>query len=239
MRYGIVPLLLLLLIAPASVYAQEDSDPWERWNRRVFAFNEFVDRYAIKPVAKGYKAVTPRWVDDSVTRFFQNLADLHSALNNGLQGEFSRAGNNGGRFLFNSTLGVAGLFDVATSAGLRKYPDDLDLTLDKWGVSEGPFVMLPFIGPSTLRGALVMWPEDYLRPRHYVTPDSARYALLGAYVIDLRGDLLDVEQAISGDRYIFLRDFYLQSRRMAAGKAPLEDDFGDDLPDGGWDDEAW
>ena len=143
-------------------------------------------------------------------------------------------GSNFGRFGINTPLGVAGLFDVATDVGLRKYPEDLDLTLATWGVPSGPYLVLPFWGSSTVRGAAAIWPEDYMRARHYIDHDLTRFSVTAVYVIDLRADLLDVERAISGDRYIFLRDFYLQSRRMAAGEE-VKDDFGADLPAGdGW-----
>lgn len=208
----------------------------------MFGFNEAADRYFVKPVARGYKKITPGWLDDSITRVFANLSDVRSGLNNVLQWEWHEAGHNFGRFFVNSTLGVVGLFDVATDLQLRKYPDDLDLTLAKWGINSGPYLVLPFWGPSTVRGAAVIWPEDYMRPRHYIEHDRTRFSVTATYVIDLRADLLQVEQSISGDRYIFLRDFYLQSRRMAAGEE-IEDDFGADVPlDDGWgggEDNGW
>lgn len=234
----------LLLVPGLTAWAEEDNgDPWEGFNRKVFSFNEFVDRYALKPVARGYKFLMPGWADDSVTRVFANLADVRSGLNNLLQWEWHEAGHNFGRFGVNTTLGVAGLFDVATDLRLRKYPDDLDLTLAKWGVSPGPYLVLPFWGSSTVRGAAVIWPEDYMRPRHYIEHDLTRHSVTAVYVVDLRADLLEVEKAVSGDRYIFLRDLYLQSRRLAAGE-DIEDDFGAGMStDDGWGDspsgEGW
>ena len=225
---------ILILLCQGVAHGEAPADPWESFNRKVFGFNEFVDRYALKPVAKGYKKITPGWLDDSISRVFANLDDLRSGVNSVLQWEWPRAGSNFGRFAINTTLGVGGLFDVATDVRLRKYPEDLDLTLARWGVSSGPYLVLPFWGPSTVRGAAAIWPEDYLRPRHYIDHDLTRHSVTAVYIIDLRADLLDVERAISGDRYIFLRDFYLQSRRMAAGEK-VEDDFGSDLPAGdGW-----
>ena len=227
---------LLILVCQGIAHAESAADPWEPFNRKVFAFNEFVDRYALKPVARGYKKVTPGWLDDSISRFFANISDARSGVNSILQWEWGQAGSNFGRFAINSTLGVAGLFDVATDVKLRKYPEDLDLTLAHWGVSSGPYLVLPFWGSSTVRAAATIWPEDYLRARHYIDHDLTRFSVTAVYVIDLRADLLDVERGISGDRYIFLREYYLQNRRMAAGEK-VEDDFGSDLPAGeGWGD---
>lgn len=218
--------------APANA---EDKDPWERMNRRIFAFNEFADRYAMKPAAKAYKKVTPRFVDESVTRFFENISDLRSALNNVLQWEWGRAGSNFGRFLVNSTMGVAGMFDVATDVKLKKYPDDLGSTFAVWGVGEGPYLMLPFLGPSMVRDAAAIWPEDYLRANHYITHDLTRYSVTAVYLLDFRADLLNLEQAIVGDRYTFIRDYYFQSRRLQAGEEPPADDFSSgELSDDGW-----
>ena len=235
-------LSLLLLSLTAVGWAQNtpaQQDRWEGMNRRIFAFNEFADKYAIKPVAKAYKKVTPRFLDDTITRMFQNLNDLRSSINNVLQWEWYNAGQNFGRFTVNSTMGVGGMFDVATDIRLKKLPDDLGSTLAVWGVPEGPYLVLPFLGPSTVRDASAMWPEDYLRAYHYIDHDLTRYSVVAVYAIDTRADLLDFESAIVGDRYSFIRDFYIQNRRLAAGQAPPEDDFGADMPAGdGWDDEG-
>lgn len=224
-----------------SASAPKNPDPWEGMNRKIFAFNEFADKYALKPAAKGYKKVTPSWLDDSITRIFENMRDLRSSVNNVLQWEWSRAGNNFGRFMVNSTMGVGGMFDVATSVQLRKYPDDLGSTLAVWGVGEGPFLMLPFFGPSNVRDAAVIWPEDFLRPYHYIDHTLTRYSVTAVYVLDVRADLLNFESAIVGDRYSFIRDFYIQNRRMQAGEEPPPDDFGSGASDGAsesdWDDE--
>lgn len=222
-------------VAEAKKSAAE-KDRWEGFNRRVFAFNEFVDRYALKPAARGYRWVTPSWLDNTVTRFFENTRDLRSGLNNVLQWEWYYAGQNFGRFTVNTTLGVAGIFDVATGMKLRKYPDDLGSTFAVWGVGEGPYLMLPFLGPSMGRDALALWPEDYMRLRHYIDHDLTRYSVTALYVIDVRADLLDLENSIVGDRYSFIRDYYFQSRRLQAGEAPPVDDFGADADAGGWDD---
>lgn len=228
--------LLVCLMFAAPVHGRDIEDPWYGFNRKVFAFNEGFDRYLFKPVARGYKKVTPRVIDNSITRFFANIADLRSSVHGVLQWEPGNAGNNIGRFLVNSTVGVAGLFDAASDLGLRKTNEDMGLTFARWGIGEGPYVVLPFLGPSTVRDGIGMIPDDWLRARHYIGHDLTRHSVTAIYVLDLRADLLEVERAISGDRYLFIRDFYLQSRRLAAGEAPPEDDFGSDLPADDWGD---
>lgn len=235
-RFLIVSLLLLTV----PVFAQTrpaQQDRWEGMNRRIFAFNELADKYLMKPVAKGYKKITPRFVDDSITRMFENIHDLRSSINNLLQWEWYNAGQNFGRFTVNSTLGVVGIFDVASDIRLKKFPDDLGSTFAVWGMPEGPYMVLPFLGPSTLRDTAALFPEDYLRAYHYIDHDLTRYSVVAVYAIDLRADLLDFESVIVGDRYSFIRDYYIQSRRLKAGEQPAEDDFGADQPSAGddWD----
>jgi phospholipid-binding lipoprotein MlaA len=213
-------------------------DPWESFNRRMFAFNEGVDRYFLKPVAKGYQAVTPDWLDDTITRVFQNGKDVPSAINHALQWQWRRAGHSTGRVLLNTTVGIGGMFDVATSAGMEKRGSDLGLTLAAWGVPAGPYMVLPGFGPSTVRDAAMILPDDYLSPRRLIEHDITRWSVSALYVVDLRADLLEVEKAIVGERYSFMREFYLSSRRMAAGIVE-EDDFGADFEDGDWGDDGW
>lgn len=222
----------------AADESEPEVDPWEGFNRKIFAFNEKFDRYIFKPTAKGYRKVTPDWLDDSITRFFENLSDLRSGLNNVLQWEWGNAGNNFGRFGVNTTLGVAGLFDVASDMNLRKVEDDLSATLAVWGVPQGPYLVLPILGPSSVRDASTLWPEDYMRARHYIDHDLTRWSVTAVYAIDLRADLLDLEKAIVGDRYSFIRDAWLaQRRQIISPGAPPEDDFGSGFDD--FEDEEW
>jgi len=138
--------------APQSSEVKDD-DPWEDINRKIFAFNETLDKYALKPAAKGYRKATPGWFDDTVTRFFENLRDFRSGLNSVLQWRWGHAGHNFGRFTVNSTLGIGGLFDVASKVDLDKHNTDLGLTFARWGIPEGNYLVLPFWGPSTVRDA--------------------------------------------------------------------------------------
>ncbi|MEE4249429.1 MAG: VacJ family lipoprotein [Alcanivoracaceae bacterium] len=246
-------LLLLLAVLPLqSAQAQSPEaqspevqgkaghpeDPWESFNRGVFAFNETVDRYFLKPVAKGYKVVTPAWMDDSITRVFQNARDVRSAVNHVLQWQWRRASHSTGRVLMNTTMGIGGLFDVATKAGLEKHSTDFGLTMARWGVGAGPYLVLPGLGPSTLRDAAAIWPDDYISLRSSIDHDLTRWSVSALYIVDLRADLLEVEKAVVGDRYSFMREFYLSSRKMAAGIVE-EDDFGADFDEGDWGDDGW
>jgi phospholipid-binding lipoprotein MlaA len=242
-----VVLWLMLAALPLPMVAQAEvrstasapqDDPWEPFNRRVHNFNDRLDRYALKPVAQGYRKVTPRWVNDTITRVFQNARDVPSIVGHVLQWEWHRAGQSTGRVLVNTTLGVGGMFDVATDIGLEKHTTDLGITLARWGVPEGPYLVLPGLGPSTVRDATMIWPEDYISPRSWIDHNLTRWSVTGLYVVDIREGLLDLEGVMSGDRYIMMRDFYLYGRRIQAGILE-EDDFSADFEEGDWGDDGW
>ena len=211
-------LLLLGLFVTASMsFAEHPDDPWEEWNRDVFEFNETLDKYAAKPVAQAYRNVTPQVVDDAITNVFSNLGDPINALNALLQGKVVQALSDTGRFLVNSTVGVLGIFDVATHIGLEKHNEDFGQTLAVWGVDAGPYVFLPVFGPSTLRDASGLAVDVYafsdLDALAYGLDDTRTYysTQLVKYV-DLRADLINVEGLVIGDKYSFLRTIYFQRR---------------------------
>lgn len=214
-----------------------DEDPWESFNRKMFLFNERMDKYALKPAAQTYTKAVPKAARSPIRRFFDNLRDFKSGINNILQWRWQEAGHNLGRFALNSTLGVAGFFDVATSAELKRESSDLGITLARWGVPEGPYVMLPFLGPSTVRDATTLYPDTYI-DLNFIDHRLTNWSVLGVRVLDLRANLLDYEAAIVGDRYNFIRDFYLQSRRAKAGIDTRDQDF-DFGADEDWDDDDW
>lgn len=194
------------------------SDPWEDYNRAVHGFNDKLDRYALKPVAKGYKFITPDFIETGVSNFFSNIDDVTVIVNDILQGKVKQAGLDTSRLLLNTTFGIAGLFDVATPMGLPKHHEDFGQTLGKWGVAEGPYVVIPFLGPATVRstsGAIVDFPTD---PLTYVAPDWARYSLIGSEKIDTRAQLLEASNLLDTvyDPYSFLRDAYVKNRRSLA-----------------------
>lgn len=209
-------------MADSSVY--DDRDPWESFNRSIFTFNEVLDSNVARPVARGYQRVTPQPVDDGITNFFGNLGEPGNILNSLLQGKGESALISTGRFLFNSTFGVLGLVDVASYMELPEQDEDFGQTFGYWGVDSGPFLMLPFLGPSTVRDSAGM-SVDYFVPDlmdEVETPD--RYYLYGLYGVDLRASLLRYEDAITGDRYTFMRNAYLQRRQYLINDGQVEED---------------
>lgn len=221
----------------AEASPRQEKDPWESVNRKIFAFDMTLDEYLLKPAAKGYQTVTPDWGESMVHHFFKNLGDLGDSVNSLLQLKFAQAGTNLGRFLLNTTLGVGGLFDVATDANLIAKDQDFGLTLAHWGVDPGPYLVLPFLGPSTVRDAVGMLPDNYLWPPHYLKDDITKYGVTGLYGVSKRAELLGIKDGFNGDMYLFVRNYYLNSRAKAAGKE-IKDTFGAGLNDdaGGWGD---
>lgn len=193
-------------------------DPFEPMNRAIFSFNEKADEYVIKPVAEAYKSVLPEFVRTGVTNFFGNINDILIAANNLLQGKPGNAANDIGRFLINSTIGILGLFDVATDMGLDKNREDFGQTLGVWGVPDGPYVVLPFFGASNVRdtvGFVVDIETDFILNSDKLNRDQ-KIGSTVLRVINLRANLLDAGQLLDDaafDKYSFLRDGYLQRRR--------------------------
>ncbi len=192
-------------------------DPWEGLNRSMYTFNDKFDRYLAKPVAKGYRYVVPGFARKGVSNFFSNLHDPVIMVNNLLQAKFAPAVSDLGRFLVNSTIGIAGLFDVATDMGLDKHDEDFGQTLAVWGVGDGPYMVLPFLGPSTARDTVGLVPDWALYPTSFMEEHSTRDKLLLLEFINRRSQLLDagdiLEQAAGEDPYVFVREAYFQRRR--------------------------
>lgn len=233
-------LMLVALAGCASQQAMEPNpdDPWEGFNRRVFAFNDALDRAVLKPLAQGYDAITPQPVQTGVGNFFSNLGEIRTMLNSLLQGKPGNAGIAGGRFLLNSTVGIGGLWDVATGIELTGREEDFGQTLAVWGAGEGPYLVLPFFGPSTVRDTAGMPVDMYTYPLTYVEDDEVRYGLTALRVIDTRASFLEEEELIRGDRYSFIRDAYLQRRRFEVNDGEQgEDPFATD--DFDFDDDAF
>lgn len=217
---------LLLCVSLLASNAQADEvDPWEDINRGVFSFNDTLDSYVLKPLAQGYRAVTPDPVEDSVHNFFNNLGELSNLGNNLLQAKFRNAGIDTSRMLFNSTLGVFGLFDVATPMGLKRSDEDLGQTLGYWGLSSGPYLVVPFFGPSTVRDLPNLLPEGAIATYRNTSNIALRNSLFALNTVDTRANLLEFEKIISGDKYIFVRNAYLQSREFKIKDGQVEDDF--------------
>ncbi len=207
-------------------------DSLEKFNRSIYSFNVSLDKYFIKPIAKGYKAVTPEFVDTSITNFFSNLEDVGNAVNNLLQLKVVDAISDTERLVVNSTFGFAGLLDVASAAGIEKHKEDFGQTLARWGVASGPYVMLPFFGPSTIRDAGAKFTVDRLTDVTNYSDDSLYYLALD--VLDGRADLLEDEKAfenLSDDKYVALRDAWLQRRDYLITDGKSSRDSASDLID--------
>ncbi|OGT89901.1 MAG: ABC transporter [Gammaproteobacteria bacterium RIFOXYA12_FULL_61_12] len=208
--------LLTVLSGCATTSGERDPrDPWEGYNRAMYRFNDGLDRSIIKPIAKGYQAVTPEPVDRGVTNFFSNLADINSAANNVLQFKLARASSDVWRVIINSTIGVFGLVDVASKLHLEKYGEDFGQTFGYWGIGPGPYFVWPFLGPSNVRDSVGMIGDWYLDPVNYVEPDGWKYGLHALHFVDKRADLLSASNVLEEaalDPYAFVRDAYLQKR---------------------------
>ena len=212
----------------------ETYDPLEGFNRAMYDFNEGLDKAVIKPLAKGYQAITPAPVDRGITNFFNNLDDVISAANNLLQFKFRRAASDVGRVAVNSTIGIGGFFDVATNMDMPRYDEDLGQTLGAWGFEPGAFIVLPVLGATTVRDGIGMVGDWYIDPITYIEDDTTRWSLRGLDIIDTRADLLSASRVLDQaalDPYAFMRDAYLQRRRSQVydGNPPLEPDY---YPDG-------
>lgn len=210
--------------------AASDDDPLESINRVTFTFNEYLDRYLLKPAAKGYRAVTPDFLEDGIRNFFDNLNEPWNMLNNLLQGKPKAAGSDGLRLLVNSTVGLFGFIDIGSRIGLESSDEDFGQTLGVWGVGSGPYLMLPFLGPSTVRDGLARIPESMASATEEIDHEHTRYSVYALEVLSLRAELLDREGLIAGDRYSFIRDAYLQNREFRVKDGKQEDPFaGDDF----------
>ena len=203
------------------------SDPLESFNRRVFAFNDVMDRYLLSPLASGYHYVTPDFLEIGVNNFFANLSDLNSLVNHSLQGELGDAAGDGGRFIVNSTVGLFGLIDVASDMGLEYHRADFAQTLSKWGVGSGPYLMVPILGPYTARSGVGRLFDSNAFSYQQLDDVRTRNGLWAVDTLSDRAALLEADELITGDRYIFVRDAYLQ-RREFLNTGEILDTFGGD-----------
>jgi len=188
----------------------------ESFNRTVFGFNEVVDKAVLKPVATGYKAVTPDWMRKGVGNFFNNLQDMWSAVNNGLQGRGQEFSDSVGRVMVNSSIGLLGLIDVASDLNIERHTADFGLTLGRWGVPPGPYVVLPILGPYTLREVAAFAVDTRGMPVYNIGDQDTRTWLPIVDVVDLRAKYLSAGDVLEGaalDPYSFRRDAYFQRQR--------------------------
>ena len=213
-----------LAVLPAVSQASEE-DPWESFNRPVFVFNDKLDTYALKPLAQGYQAVTPQFVEDGIGNFFANVGEIRNFGNDVLQGKFHDAGIDTARFLLNTTVGVLGFVDVASRAGLQRNDEDFGQTFGVWGVKSGPYLVLPFFGPSNPRDAVGLIPDNLAGLKGRISHVPTRNTLTAVDIVDARAELLSAEKVITGDRYVFIRNAYLQNREFKVKDGQVEDDF--------------
>ncbi len=229
------------ILAGCATTGNDPRDPMEGWNRGVHTFNENLDEYAVKPVAQGYNWITPSFVDTGVTNFFSNIIDIRVTINDLLQFKLAQGGSDAARFLVNSTVGVAGLFDVASHLDLEKHDEDFGQTLGVWGVPTGPYLVLPFFGPSSPRGAVGLVGDVAANPVTYISlitntsPTAIGLGLSALYLIDTRSDLLTTSKIAKdatafGDDYAFIRNAYFQRRESLVndGEVPLDEEGFDD-----------
>ncbi|HEX7387990.1 MAG TPA: VacJ family lipoprotein [Castellaniella sp.] len=210
-----------VLAGCAHVQHPSPNDPWESYNRSMYAFNDTVDRALLKPIATGYAKVTPQPVRTCIHNIFGNFGDMWSGINSLLQGQGRDFVDTLGRVLFNSTMGLGGCIDVASMNGAHKIPNDFGMTLGVWGFGAGPYFVVPFLGPSTVRDAAAT-AISFASP---VSPTSAIFAIddvpvrnsiVGLYIVDTRANLLQADRLVDQialDKYSFIRDAYLQRRK--------------------------
>jgi phospholipid-binding lipoprotein MlaA len=204
----------VVLAGCATTGERHPADPWEPGNRKAFAFNQAVDRAALRPVAKGYVAVVPKWMRTSVTNFFYNLDLPITIANQLLQGKPRQAGQDTLRFALNTTLGIGGLFDPASDAGLPRHNEDLGQTLGRWGVPPGPYLMVPLLGPSHVRDLPSHVFNRFLQPFYWYNYGNERWISLGLSIVDQRARLLPLDETLARayDPYAFVRDAFIQRR---------------------------
>ncbi len=224
-------------VAPATAATAappaNPADPWEAWNRKVYAFNDAVDGAVVKPLATAYRDVVPQLLRTGVSNFFGNIGDAWSAANHLLQGKATSGVEMGWRFMTNTVIGLAGVLDPATEMGLQRRSEDFGQTLGAWGVGPGPFVMLPLLGPSTLRDSAGLLVDRQASASRLAGTDAGSYGVTTLEVLSLRASLLGATgllDQVALDRYSFLRDAYLQRRLDAVydGAAPMVDEFADE-----------
>jgi len=215
-------------------------DPFEPVNRSIFRFNEWADKYVARPVAKGYQFITPAVIRTGVTNFFDNISYPVDIINAVLQGKFKQAGLDTSRLIINTTIGVLGFMDPATDVGLVKNNEDFGQTLGVWGVPEGPYIMVPFFGPKTVRSVTGDTVDVFINPQFWVFSSSVQTKLDIFWLIHRRSMLIGIDEEIQRafDRYAFVRDAYMQNREyLLYDGNPPEEEFDFDFDDEEFDDE--
>mgnify|MGYP001347713060 FL=1 len=224
-------IILLTFLSISFIKAESVNDPFEELNRITFNFNESLDKNFLKPVALTY-AKTPKPIKVGVTNFFNNLGEVETSINQVLQGKPKLAINDFSRFLINTTIGIGGFFDVATKIGINKHDEDFNQTLALWGVPSGPYIMLPGLGPSSIRDTISRPFSSFLSVTFHMTKTDVNITLKTLDALESRERLLEIESLIYGDRYDFVKDSYVQYLNFEINDGVnVEDEFLDDMDD--------
>lgn len=225
-RSSFLALIVGSFLLSTPVYAQTD-DRWNSLNKRSFAFNDFFDKLIVRPVAITYTTFLPRFARQGIGNFFSNIDDINVLVNDLLQLKFNDAMGDSGRLLVNTTIGVGGIFDFASDLGLQKHEEDFGQTLGHWGVKPGPYVMLPVFGASNVRDSVGLVLDTLFNPIQYQDNSSTQIALFALRETSTRSSLLALDQLIIGDRYLFIREAYVQRRNYLVLDGEVTDSFGD------------
>ena len=227
-------LLILLLVTTGCATTSNLSvdfnpdDPYEESNRKVFEFNNKLDKFFLRPITDFYDKATPEFAQTSITNFFANLDDIRISINNLLQGNVIESMSDITRFFINSIFGLGGFFDVASEMGLEKHSEDFGQTLGKWGAKPGPYLMLPFLGPSTTRDAFTFVGDTALAPALSLDDNAARLGLISLDLINTYSAFTGIADIESKDQYAFLRDAYLERRKYEINDGLSEEDLSQD-----------
>ncbi len=217
------------VVESAATMAKSPVDPWEKFNRSMFRFNDRADKILLKPLAKAYIKLTPGFFRQGVDNTFSNVLEIPSILNSVLQWNFGGAAHDTGRFLVNSTLGLAGILDVAQYMNLKHDDhEDFGQTLAVWGMDAGPYMILPFLGPSNLRDTTALPVDWYTDPKTYIDHIPTKNTVRAASLLNTRANIMPLEKSLTGDKYVFLREAYLQRRNFLVNNGVVEDSFGEE-----------
>jgi len=216
--------LIIFLFSPLTF---AEIDPFKSINEKTHNLNQTLDLQVASPIARLYKNITPDFLEIGVTNFTHNIEDLSIGINNILQGKLRAGLSDFSRFTLNSSIGIVGFVDVASHLGFAKHDEDFGQTLAVWGVPDGPYIVLPGLGPSTMRDTLAMIPDAFLTPLWLIDHDRTSYSLTAIDLVDTRARYLGLESIVIGDEYLFYRDAYLQSRSFEIKDGEVEDSFDD------------
>ena len=222
---NVAKIYVFVVMLVLSFTLKTEVDPLKNINEKTHNLNQTLDLQLASPVARLYKRVTPDFVEIGITNFTRNLEDLSIALNNVLQGKVNDGFSDLIRFTINSTIGMGGFVDVASDLGFDKHDEDFGQTLAVWGVSDGPYLVIPGLGPSTMRDTLAMIPDAFLTPLWLIDHDRTSYSLTAIDLVDTRARYLGLESVVIGDEYLFYRDAFLQSREFEILDGEVDDEF--------------